>query len=142
MQEKILTQKKDLVDIAYNIWTPTMWKRTNMILTSILISLWFTIVIEFSYWEDFGTYIWYITIAFEFIGPYIEGLIEGSMKETLLIAPCTTGLGLSLGFVGFGADDFKDFLLGHFLDLGLALLQRVYFDTGMEALTTFITSII
>lgn len=39
-----------------------------------------------------------------------------------------TGLGLVMGITGMGANDFVDFLLSYFVDLGLIMFFRVNID--------------
>ena len=43
-------------------------------------------------------------------------------------APVGTGLGLVMGITGMGANDFVDFLLSYFVDLGLIMFFRVNID--------------
>ena len=139
--EKIHEQKNDANAMAKSIWKPTMWKRNNLIFTSLLLSFFLVVVVEFSYWEGFGDNIWYIIVAFEFVAVWIEGVMGDQLQETLLLAPLACCFGLTTGIVTFGANDFKDFLLGYILDFGLILVQRVYFDTGLDAIFGFIGSI-
>ena len=42
-----------------------------------------------------------------------------------------TGLGLVMGITGMGANDFVDFLLSYFVDLGLIMLFRVNVDPAL-----------
>lgn len=42
-----------------------------------------------------------------------------------------TGLGTVMAITGMGANDFMDFLLSYFVDLGLTMLFRVYIDPAL-----------
>ena len=134
IQEKINEQKNDQTAIDRSIWSPTMWKRSNMVFTSIMLGLFCTVLIEFSFWEGFGENIWFIIIGFEFMGVYVEGILEEQLKEALLLAPLAATLGLTTGLITFGAEDFQDFLLGYTLDFGIVLIQRVYLDAALDAI--------
>lgn len=140
VQEKINKEKNDTAAMNHSIWTPTMWKRSNLIFCSIMMSMFLVVLVEFSFWEGYGTYIWYIIIAFEFLGVYVEGVVENQLKESLLCAPLNSALSLTLGLVTFGSDDFQDFLLGYILDFGIVLIQRVYLDTALDAFFNLIYS--
>ena len=53
MQERIDLEKKDHAAIARSTWSPTMWKRSNFMFTSICLSVFLVFVVEFSFWQDF-----------------------------------------------------------------------------------------
>lgn len=137
IQERIAEQKKDKSTESKSIWAPTMWKRSNLMFTSIMLGLFLVVLVEFSFWEDFGTYIWFVILAFEFVTVYIEGVLENQLKEALLLAPLSSALSLTMGLVTFGSDDFKDFLLGYTLDFGIVLIQRVYLDAALDVIFKF-----
>lgn len=52
-------------------------------------------------------------------------------SQVLLEAPVGTGLGIVMGITGMGANDFMDFLLSYFVDLGLIMLFRVNIDPAL-----------
>lgn len=54
-----------------------------------------------------------------------------STWQVLLQAPVGTGLGLVMGITVMGANDFMDFLLSYFVDLGLIMLFRVNIDPAL-----------
>ena len=41
------------------------WKRTNLIFTTYATATFSILIIEFSFWDDFGTYIWFVIIGFD-----------------------------------------------------------------------------
>ena len=47
------------------IWSPLQWKRTNLIFTTYATATFSILIIEFSFWDDFGTYIWFVIIGFD-----------------------------------------------------------------------------
>lgn len=53
------------------------------------------------------------------------------LLQVLLEAPVGTGLGIVMGITGMGANDFMDFLLSYFVDLGLIMLFRVNIDPAL-----------
>lgn len=148
ISEKLLTEKEITGDEGdadeareRTTWWPTQWKRANMIFTSILLGLFLVLLLEFSFWSEFGNYMFFVIVAFELINAQVEGWTEGRLKEALLMAPLLSALNLIGGLMTFGATDFLDFLLGNTLDFGMMLLIRVYMDTAVEAIGEFISQI-
>eukprot|EP00941_MAST-03F_sp_MAST-3F-sp1_P005185 g5185.t1 len=124
-RNKILAAKEE-------IWAPVMWRRSNFLFTSCITCILSVMMIEFSLWDSFGDYIWYIIVALSFVGTYIEGWMEGRLKEALLIGPMATGLGIMQGIAMFGADDFQDFLFCYFVEYGVLLFERVYMGVCID----------
>lgn len=52
-------------------------------------------------------------------------------RQVLLEAPIGTGLETVMAITGMGANDFMDFLLSYFVDLGLIILFRVNIDPAL-----------
>jgi len=52
-------------------------------------------------------------------------------RQVLLEAPVGTGLETVMAITGMGANDFMDFLLSYFVDLGLIILFRVNIDPAL-----------
>lgn len=53
------------------------------------------------------------------------------LVQVLLEAPVGTGLSTVMGITGLGSNDFMDFLLSYFVDLGLIMLFRVNVDPAL-----------
>jgi hypothetical protein len=124
-RNKVLANKEE-------IWAPIMWRRSNFLFTSLVTCALSVMMIEFSLWDDFGTYIWYLIVVLSFVGTYIEGWMESRLKESLLIGPLATGLGIMQGVAMFGADDFQDFLFCYFVEYGVLLFERVYLGAILD----------
>lgn len=58
-------------------------------------------------------------------------ILASNESQVLLEAPVGTGLGIVMGITGMGANDFMDFLLSYFVDLGLIMLFRVNVDPAL-----------
>ena len=56
----------------------------------------------------------------------IEEILMGIMDESMLVAPINTCLGVIVGLVTFGADDFLDFLQAFFIEHGILIFERLY----------------
>ncbi len=114
------------------IWDSLRWRRSNFILTMYMMGLFCLLVVEFSFWQNFGAYYWYVFLAYVPLNMLIGKVIEFQLKEALLTAPVGTGFGIVQGITTLAATDFLDFLLGYFLDLALIMLFRVYVDPYMS----------
>ena len=62
-----------------NIWRYYTWKRSNMIFMSIWIIFISLVIINFSFSDIFGEYIWYMIIALKGFGILLEFIIEKTL---------------------------------------------------------------
>ena len=104
----------------------TMWKRSNMIYTSIVMAFFLVIIVEWSYWRQFGNYIWEAIIFLKLLNNFIGGVVDNQLGEALLTAPIMTAMGLVEALVTLSANDFVDFLLSHIVGFGFVLVDRIY----------------
>ncbi|KAK7253707.1 hypothetical protein SO694_00002342 [Aureococcus anophagefferens] len=66
-----MQKRRDPAAEKEDIWKPNMWKRSNLIFSSFMIGLLCCVVCEFSYWQYFGTYIWFVIIGLRPIGQFL-----------------------------------------------------------------------
>ena len=118
-KEKALELKREgPAALKTDIWTPLAWKRSNFIFSTYMTATFSILIIEFSFWDGFGEYIWFVIIGFNVVNIFVGYLIDLQTCEMLLANPVNTGLGLVQGIVTLSADDFMDFLLGYFVEFG------------------------
>ena len=132
-REKEMEKKREKAAEKEEIWRPNMWKRSNFLFTSFMVCMYLLIVIEFSYWGEFGTYIWWIIMAFNVTDQLVGMIVDEQVKEALLSAPIMTTSGMVSGIVTLSADDFLDFLFGYFVELGMAILFIMNIDPALSA---------
>jgi len=48
------------------------------------------VVAEFSYWQYFGTYIWFVIIGLRPLGQFLCAIVEEQLQEALLVMPVMT----------------------------------------------------
>ena len=104
----------------------TLWKRSNMIYTSIVMAFFLVLIVEWSYWRQFGNYIWEAIIFLKLLSNFIGGVVDNQVGEALLSAPIMTAMGLVEGLVTLSANDFVDFLLSYIVGFGFLLVDRMY----------------
>ena len=133
-REREMELKREKAAAKESIWAPLMWKRSNLIATSYAVGCFSIIIVEFSFWSDFGTYIYqFIILASNIMGIFVGKTIDSQLGETLLANPIGTALGVAFGIVTLSADDFKDFLLGYFVEFLMMMAMRIYIDPGLSA---------
>ncbi|KAJ8611307.1 hypothetical protein CTAYLR_006612 [Chrysophaeum taylorii] len=116
-----------------DIWKPTLWKRSNLMFSSFMVGLLCCVVCEFSYWEEFGTYIWFIIMGFRPMGQFLGAIVDNQLQDALLSAPIMTSFDVTTSIVTLSADNFVDFILSYFIELGMGLVETVYFNPGLSA---------
>ena len=77
--------KRDKQAQKESVWTPTTWKRSNFVFATVMMTLYLVTLTEFSYWNDFGTYIWYLLIGFRPMGILLDMIIEGTKIEKMKV---------------------------------------------------------
>ncbi|KAL7513815.1 hypothetical protein ACHAXN_011176 [Cyclotella atomus] len=116
----IVTYNDDITDKT------VAWRRSNLIHSSILMSFFLVVIVEWSYWGSFGTYIWEAIIFMKFLSMIVGSLVDAQLGEALLSAPVMTAMGMIQGIVTMSANDFMDFLLSYIVGFGFLILERMY----------------
>ena len=106
--------------------TTKTWQRSNLLVSSVLMSLLLVGIVEASFFESFGTYIWEAQILIKFLGVIIGQIMDKQLGEVLLSTPVMTAFGLIQAVVTMSANDFMDFLLSYIVGFGFLLLERMY----------------
>merc|ERR1711871_1570958 len=127
-REREIEMKRDKQASKESVWVPTTWKRSNFVFSSVMMGLFNVVMTEFSYWEEFGTYIWTLIVGFRPMGILLDMITEVLLKEALHCTPLMASFWCITGMVTLGADDFLDFLLGFLVDFFIMLLERTYLD--------------
>ena len=87
------------------------WKRSNLVFTSFTMGLFCCVVAEFSYWQYFGTYIWFVIIGLRPLGQFLCAIVEEQLQEALLVMPVMTAFDMTCGVITLSCDDFVDFMV-------------------------------
>jgi hypothetical protein len=130
-REKQIERMRDKNASKETVWVPSLWKRSNMIFCSYMMAMVLVVIIEISFHPDFGEYIWTAILLLKILAMALEAIVDGFLKEHLLICPIMTSYSLIAGVVTFGADDFADFLLSYLVEFCFILVERVYIDPGL-----------
>ncbi len=75
-------------------------------------------------------------------GTLFDMAIEHQLQDAILVAPVSCAVGFAQGLVTFGSPDFYAFILAYFVEVALAILERVYIDESLDMIFTFIGLII
>merc|ERR1711937_574666 len=138
-REKEIEMKRDKQAQKETVWVPTLWKRSNFIFSSIIMALFCTILVELSFWSGFGDNVWYLILAFRPAGIVLDLVIEGQLAEALLAAPLVATFSLCTDIVTLGSDNFLDFVLCFFVEFGMLLVERSFWDPGFGFLFDTLT---
>jgi hypothetical protein len=130
-RELDIQKRRDPAAEKEDIWNPNEWKRSNLVFTSFTMGLFCCVVAEFSYWQDFGTYIWFVIIGLRPLGQFLCAIVEEQLQEALLVMPVMTAFDMTCGVITLSCDDFVDFMGGYFIELGMGLCEQVYFDPAL-----------
>lgn len=136
-REQELKALNDRHTARKTVWRPTAWKRSNLLLASLGLSVFLVAMVEFSLWTEFGTYLWYFILAMNLVvNTVLVGVLKRAVGEDLLVCPLESALGITLGLVTFGANNFLDFVVGYLIEFGMLLLHRLYYGPWFDMMVT------
>jgi len=107
-------------------WTPITWKRSNFKLSCCIAALVLVVIIEWSFWENYGRYIWEAILLLKVFSISMGFLVDNQVHEMLLGAPIGAALGVVQIIVTLSAEDFLDFLLSRIIYLGFTIFDRMF----------------
>ena len=119
-------------------WDLVTWKRSNLVLCSFGIGLLSVMIVEWSYWKNFGKYIWEAILVLKFLDKIVGYAVDWQMGEALLCAPIMSSFGLIQSIVTLSANDFLDFLLSYIIGFGFLILERMYISPSLSNTITWI----
>jgi hypothetical protein len=125
-RERVLELLREKDASKTMVWDVTQWKRGNLIFCSVLMGLFLVLIVEWSYWSYFGTYIWEAILLLKILNKIVGIIVDRQMGESLLSAPIMTAMSLVETIVTLSAVDFIDFLLSYVVGFGFLLLERMY----------------
>lgn len=118
-----------------NIWEYFIWKRSNILFTSVFLMFFELAVIQFSFSAIYGDNAWLMMGIFKVIEIIVETMLDGAVPEALMLSPLQVSFAVVLGLTGFGAANFLDFLQGYFIDVGITMIERPYLDSVIEVVS-------
>ena len=121
-----------------NTWEYFTWKRINMVYVSTFLLGLCLAIIQFSFSDYFGEYIWVSIALLKVLAIIVDIMLGDAMDEDLLVAPLSMVVIVVLGLVTFGADNFLDFLSAFFIELGIMIFERTYFGQVVGYIEDFI----
>ena len=125
-KRKIISNSTSIVPYGVISDRSISWRRSNFIYSSILMSMLLVVIVEWSFWGSFGTYIWEAIIFMKFLSMIVGSLVDAQLGEALLSAPVMTAMGMIQGIVTMSANDFMDFLLSYIVGFGFLMIERMY----------------
>jgi hypothetical protein len=108
------------------------WKRSNFVITSVLMALFLVAVVEWSFWASFGKYIWGAIIFLKVLNIFIGRMVDNQVGELLLSAPIMAAFGIVESIITLSAVDFIDFLLSYMVGFGFLLIERMYISPFVD----------
>jgi len=118
---------------AEDLWTPILYKRGHMMLTSLTMITMLLVILEFAYSDTFAENQYVFIIAFKFAQVAVELLLLEILGDALLVCPLVSVLQLVEIMVTMGAATFTDFVIAFFVEAAAMTLERVYVDPSIKA---------
>jgi len=125
-------EKKLVIDL------PVRWKRVHLIWVSLLVTFPLTVVLEYSYCGFFGSNTIFFIVGWSVMMMFTEGIMSKSVRETLLSLPLGAACEVVLFVATMGADDFKDFCDGYFVELNFGVIERLLLGSVVQFINQYV----
>ncbi|CAM9426180.1 unnamed protein product, partial [Ectocarpus fasciculatus] len=117
------------------VFAPMQWKRAHLLWASLVMQGLLVGIWEFSYSNTFATYVYQFIVGFKIAQMFMDLVLEGLLRELLMVAPLLVIVGITEQLVTMGAEDFKDFVVSFFVELSVMMLERLYLDPGTKEMS-------
>ena len=87
-----LARKVFITSGCFQVWIPLIWRRSNLVFSSYAMGLFGLFVIEFSLWNNFGDYIWHISIGFALLDMFVGDIVSYQLKEVKRRVRCNCAI--------------------------------------------------
>ena len=124
--------QRDVVGRSTDMWQPVLWKRAHLMVVSIVMACFLSLVLQVSYSPFFASNIYACCVAFKFSQVFIDLLIARVMGEWLTSSPLMVSVMVTQYVVSMGAAVFEEFLLSFFLLFMVLIVERVYIDPYLK----------
>ncbi|CAM9190967.1 unnamed protein product, partial [Laminaria digitata] len=117
------------------VFAPMQWKRAHLLWASIAMQCLLLGIWEFSYSNTFAVHVYMFIVGFKLAQMFMDLVLEGLLREHLMVAPLLVVVGITEQLVTMGAEDFKDFVVSFFVELSVMMLERLYLDPGVKEMS-------
>lgn len=111
-----------------DIWDPVLWRRNNLLYTSIVMCCLCLVMLEFSFWGAFGDYIWTVILSLKVVDLVVDAIVDNQLHEELLKVPILCVYQITQVIMTLSANNFLDFLFSYLVGFGFTLVSRMYVD--------------
>jgi len=141
-REKEIAIKRTKDATKVDIWNPLLWRRNNMMYTSIIMGCFCIILLEFSFWVHFGNNIWTVLILFKLMDQIIDLFLDSQLNEELLKVPIAAAYCMTQCIMTLGTNDFLDFIFTYMVNYSFSFLSRLYIDPYFKKVVGWLRDVI
>ena len=123
---------RDVVGKTSDMWRPRMWKRCHMMLVSVMMAVFLSVVLQISYSPFFARNIYASTVAFKMLQAGLDIVVTWVMGEWLTSSPLMVAMMVVQYVISMGAAIFEEFLLSYFILFMTLIVERVYIDPYLK----------
>lgn len=130
-ERELARRRSDLAE-KEDLWNPIRWKKFNLVLTSFMCGTICTMLVEHSYWSNFGNFQWTEITMITILSILAGYWVEYQLQDKLAAAPVNTAISFFGGIVTFGSSNFLNFLLCYYQGYTTSMLMRIYLDQILD----------
>lgn len=114
------------------LWSPVLWKQLNFILSCFVLATILTLVVQISYWTNYGTAFYTVIIMLEMFREVMLFFANRQLNDAILAAPLACSWVFVSNLIAFGAPDFLTFLLQNFVGFAVDTFQRLFINYYLD----------
>ena len=126
---------RDVVGKTSDMWQPRMWKRCHMMLVSVMMAVFLSVVLQVSYSPFFARNIYACTVFFKMLQAGLDIVVTWLIGEWLTSSPLMVAMMVIQYVISMGAAIFEEFLLSYFILFMTLIVERVYIDPYLKTAT-------
>lgn len=128
-REREVAKKRTELAKKHELWDPVLWKKANFMFTSFVLGTFLTLIIELSYWTEYGDTFYQVMVLLTIFGEVVGYFTRRQLNDEILVAPLDCGYEFIKQLIGFGSPDFYAFISQNFMDFAVSSFQRIFQDT-------------
>ena len=123
---------RDVVGKTSDMWRPKTWKRCHVMLVSVMMAVFLSVVLQVSYSPFFARNIYACTVFFKMLQAGLDIVVTWVIGEWLTSSPLMVAMMVIQYVISMGAAIFEEFLLSYFILFMTLIVERVYIDPYLK----------
>lgn len=110
-----------------NCWRFLYWKRTLLIIVSLVVMAIETFKVFLSFSDIYATYLWYWLFVNKLWNSILCLFLSKILQENVYMSPIAISMDCIENLITWGSSTFLDFITAYLINLAIQMFERIYF---------------